>query len=191
MANSQFGRKKNQSVQDAIDVYLKIIPKPPLPRSKLIELTLSNYPSSLINLQENHKSSQSLLTKINSLIRCKMFDNTQVNDFFKTLKILENPNVLNLQLSKVKSKYLSPRSYEYINVEKKQPSLKRNYALSPINIKNKLLPKTSRFIHKSPIPSSMKSPTFNLAPIHKRRKSSLDLSKLTINAWDAKTPNNN
>lgn len=191
MTNSQFGRKKTQSVQDAINVYLKIIPKPPLPRSKLIELILTNNHVSSIGLQENHKSPQSLLTKIDSLIRCKMFDNTLAGNFLKTLKKSENLSLPNLRLDEVKSKYLSPRCYECLNKEKKHSRPARINVLSPIKIKGKISPKTLRITHKSPIPTYLKSPTFNLVPIHKRRKSSIDISKLSINAWDAKTPNNN
>jgi len=78
-----------------------------------------------------------------------------------------------------------------LNKEKKHSRPARINVLSPIKIKGKISPKTLRITHKSPIPTYLKSPTFNLVPIHKRRKSSIDISKLSINAWDAKTPNNN
>lgn len=187
MFNSKFERKKNQSIQETIDSYLKIIPKPNLPRCKLIELTLDKSPADPAQV---HKSTQSLLSKIDNLMKSKMFDNSKAANFFKTLKNSERANMPNMRLKKIKSKYLSPRIYEYGKNELKKSTIKRNYALSPITLKKPPSKSSLNFIsNKSPKISLTKSPVLPNIPIKKRRNSSIDISKLSINAWDIRTPN--
>lgn len=187
MLNFQFDRKKNQSIQETIETYMKIIPKPNLPRCKVIELALEN---SSQHPAQVHKSTRSLLSKIDNLMKYKMFDNSKAANFFKTLKNSDRASVPNLRLKKIKSKYLSPRVYEYGKSELKKSTIKRNYALSPTILKSPPSKSSLNFASsKSPKVFVAKSPVLPYIPIKKRRNSSIDISKLSINAWDIKTPN--
>ena len=186
--------RKTKSIQDTIDCYLKLLPKPNYSKSKLIELTLESSCKTSIKRSDELKSSQNILKRIDDMVKSRTVNNLHTIRLLKKLQIQDCYNINNLNLPQNRAELNDQNMFDArpkVGAKFSPSNLNSNFLLFPINKK----PSINSFKNNNYLRQKARSPVISLASpraqpknSHKRHSSSVDLSSMTIKAWDVATP---
>jgi hypothetical protein len=186
--------RKTKSIQDTIDCYLKLLPKPNYSKSKLIELTLDSSGKTSLKRPEDLKSSQNILKRIDDMVKSRTVNNLHTIRLLKKLHIQDCYNISNLNLPQNRAEVNDQNLFDTrpkVGMKFSPSNLNSNFVLVPINKRSSIKsPKNNKYLRqkaRSPV-ITLGSPRPQPKNSHKRHSSSVDLSSMTIKAWDVATP---
>jgi hypothetical protein len=167
--------KKSLSLQETINLYLKMLPKPPRFKIKQIELIPELKEEKSIHSRTSLKN-LSMLKKIDKLIKSSSEIKTQNNKILKSSRSELGINILTPSLIDA----TSPRTYQGVQGKYRKITNKTTHRrIGVVGSDEKKTGKSriKKFLSPQHLDIQSKPPG------HKRLKSSLDLSNFSLSAW--------
>lgn len=155
-------KTKNLSIQETIEYYLKLIPKPKLPKGRLIELD-SQKNAIFTHTPRVSNCGQSMSKKIEKIIKSSSQNSLKNKEF---LKKMNNP------MTSRASQLLKKMPKEIMN---------KNKTITKISYKNRVKKVDCATYTRS---TCLKKGEDSKILKHLRNSSSADLSKITITGWE-------